>query len=178
MATLKRLASAHIGRQTKFPVYPSRDKLEAALRGREIDRVAPALFDLVVSEIQPYGGGNDSICTVHSLDIDDKHILVLPVIELASIQGIKIENERGEVESGSTWATAQKPPYYVPIPLGWHFKEKGKVTITVTFGEGTTSHGMDMVEMLSVFSIQVLGVVQSLENAILIELGRRAKIGT
>jgi hypothetical protein len=65
-------------------------------------------------------------------------------------------------------------PYYVPIPLGWHFKEKGQVSFTVIFDEGTPIHGMDVADMLSTFSIQVVNVMQLLERAILDELARRA----
>ena len=177
MATLTRLSPNSITKQTKFPIFPRKDKVEAALRGIKVDITAPTLFEAIVDKIQPYHGGNDSIWDVHRLDMDDKHVLLLPIIELASLGSIQVENERGERESGFTWVTAQKPPYYVPIPLGWHFKEKGEVAITIAFEEGTPSHGTDVVDMLSMFSIQVLGVVQSLENVILIELARRANIG-
>src|ERR1700686_4499085 len=177
MVTLKCLSPDSITKQTKFPIFLLKDKVEAALRGIKVDITAPTLFEAIVDKIQPYLGGNDSIWDVHRLDMDDKHVLLLPIIELASLGGIKVENERGEIESGFTWATTQKPPYYVPIPLGWHFKEKGQVAVTVTFEEGMPAHGMDVFDMLFMFSVQVLGVVQSLENVILTELARRAEIG-
>ena len=168
MAVLTRLSPQSINRRTKFPMLVSRDQVEAALRGIEIDKSAFSLFDTVVNKICPYDGGNDSLWTIHSLDMDDKHILVLPVIEFASIQDIEIESESGQIEYGGTFGASQKPPYYVPIPLGWHFKKKGKVAFDITFGEGTPVEGMDIADMLLTFSRRVADTTRLLE----IEFGK------
>jgi hypothetical protein len=174
MSVLSQLSPASINNQTKFPIFPVRDKVEAALRGVKIDSTAPALFDLVLGQIKPYDGGNESIWSIHTLDIDDKHRLLLPIIEYASIHGIEVEDEQGKVVKGGTWGTSEKPPYYVPIPLGWHFKEKGNVAFSVLFDEGPTFQFADIRDMLWTFAIQVLNVIQALENVIPTELGRRA----
>jgi hypothetical protein len=177
MSVLTKLCPASINNQTKFPIFPVRKQVEAALRGVEIDSTSTALFDLVLDQIKPYEGGNDSIWGIHILDIDDKHRLLLPVIEFASIQGIEVENEHGKVVLGATWGTAQKPPYYVPIESGWHFKNKGKVTFSVLFDEGQRFQFADIREMLWAFAMQVFVAVQSLENVICTELARRDNIG-
>jgi hypothetical protein len=174
MSVLTQLCPASINNQTKFPIFPVRDKVEAALRGVKIESSAPALFDLVLGKIEPYEGGNESIWPIHNLDIDDKHRLLLPIIEYASIHGIEVENERGKVEKGGTWGTSQKPPYYVPIPLGWHLKNKGTVAFAVLFDEGPTFQFADIRDMLWTFAVQVVNVTQALENVVAIELGRRA----
>lgn len=173
-AALTQLCPASINGQTKFPIFPRRDKVEAALRGVKVDITAPALFDLVLNKIKPYEGGDDCLWHIHALDIDDKHRLLLPIMEYASLGSIKVEDEQGNVEERGTWGTTQKPPYYVPIPFGWHFKEKGKVTIAVLFDEGPTFQFADIRDMLWTFTIQVLNIIQALENCVLIELGRRA----
>jgi hypothetical protein len=148
--------------------------MEGALRGIKIDRSAPALFARIVNDIKPYDGGNDSIWSIHVLDVDDKHRLLLPIIEFASIQGIEVEHESGKILPGSTWGTSEKPPYYVPIEVGWHVKNKGKVSFSVLFDEGPRFQFSDIRDMLHTFSIQVFNVVQLLENVITIELSRRA----
>jgi hypothetical protein len=177
MSVLTKLCPASINNQTKFPIFPVRDKVEAALRGVKIDSAAPELFDLVLNHIKPYEGGNDSIWFIHILDIDDKHRLLLPVIEFASIQGIEVENEQGKVVKGATWGTSQKPPYYVPIEFGWHLKKKGKVAFSVLFDEGARFQFSDIRDMLFTFSIHVVQTVDAMEIAILVELARRAKSG-
>jgi hypothetical protein len=176
LSVLTQLCPTSIGNQTKFPIFPVRDKVESALRGIKIDSVVPALFDLVVNKIQPYEGGNESIWPIHTLDIDDKHRLLLPVIEYASIHGIETEDEHGKVVKGGTWGTSEKPPYYVPIPLGWHFKEKGTVAFAVLFDEGPMFKFADIRDMLWMFAIDVLKTIQALENIVPIELSRRASI--
>ncbi len=174
MSVLTKLCPASINNQTKFPIFPVRDKVEAALRGVKIDSAAPVLFDYILNHITPYEGGNGSVWGIHILDIDDKHRLLLPVIEFGSTQGIEVEDEHGKVVKGATWGTAQKPPYYVPIELGWHVKNKGKVAVTVLFDEGPTFQFADVRDMLWAFLMQTLNVIMTLENAVLAELGRRA----
>jgi len=173
-SVLTELSPASINGQTKFPIRSVRNQVEAALRGIKIDGTAPTLFNLVLGQIKPYLGGNESIWSIHILDIDDKHRLLLPVIEYASIHGIEVEDQRGKVTSGSTWGSSEKPPYYVHIPLGYHFKEKGTVAFSVLFDEGPKFQFADLRDMLWVFIIQVVNTVQALENIVPIELGRRA----
>jgi hypothetical protein len=174
MSVLTKLCPTSINNQTKFPIFPVRKQVEGALRGVEIDGAAPALFKSVLDEIRPYAGGNESIWSIHILDIDDKHRLLLPVIEFGSPQGIEVENEHGKVVKAGTWGTAEKPPYYVPIELGWHVKNKGKVAVTVLFDEGPAFQFTDIRDMLWAFSIQTVNVIQTLEDTALAELGRRA----
>jgi len=177
MAVLTQLCPSSINNQTKFPIFPVRKQVEGALRGVKIDSTAPALFKLVLDEIKPYEGGNDSIWGIHILDIDDKHRLLLPVIKFASVQGIEVVHDDGRIVHGGTWGSAQKPPYYVPIELGWHLKNKGKVSFSVLFDEGQRFQYSDMRDMLWSFTMQVIVAVQSLENVICTELARRDKIG-
>jgi hypothetical protein len=167
IGALERFVPDALGNFAKFPVFSTRYKLENALVGRKINTAAPKLYKRIVCDIQPYHGGNDSIWAVHRLDILDKHRLLVPVIEFVSITGIEVENERGEIERGGfTWATAQKAPFYIPIPPQWHVKNKGQLTIGIAFDEGTPSDGMDVADMLATYSIQVLNVVQVLEQLV------------
>ena len=172
-AVLTKLCPASINNQTKFPIFPVRDKVEAALRGVKIDSAAPELFDLVLNHIKPHEGGNDSIWFIHILDIDDKHRLLLPIIEFVSVGGIEVENEAGKVVKAGTWGTAQKPPYYVPIEFGWHLKKKGQVAFSVLFDEGARFQFADIRDMLWTFSVHIHQTVDSLEIVIMTELARR-----
>jgi hypothetical protein len=174
MSVITKLCPSSINNQTKFPIRLVREQVETALRGIKIDSTAPILFDYVLNHIKPYDGGECSVWPIHILDIDDKHRLLLPVIEFGSVGGIEVVNELGEVWMIGTSGAAQKPPYYVPIPLGWHLKNKGKVSFSVLFDEGPTFQFTDIIDMLWAFLMQTVGVVQTLENAVLAELGSRA----
>jgi len=173
MATLTELLPSSINGQTKFPIRQTRDSVKAALGGIKVDTAVPRLFDFIIRDIKPYEGGDEFIWIIHCLDIDDKHRLLLPIFEFASIQGIEVENEHGKIKQGATWGTPQKPPYYVPIPLGWHFKKKGKVSISVLFEEGDLLQFTDTIDMLWTFQIKTWNTVQLLADFVITELGRR-----
>lgn len=177
LATLDKLLPSAVGKHTKFPIYLTQNDLKAALHGIKVDVASPTLFDFIVNKIKPYGGGDDFLWIVHSLDMDDKHRLILPVFEFSSIQGIEVENEQGQVENGFTWGTPEKPPYYVHIPLGWHFKQKGRVSAAVLFVEGAFLQFADTLDMLYAFQVKVWNVVQLLADFVLAEIGRRALEG-
>jgi len=164
LETLKRFVPSAVSKHTKFPVYPSGGELEAALKGLKIDTACPKLFTLMVCKIKPYDGGNDAIWFVHKLDILDKHKLLTPVVTFAAIEGIEVENERGETARGGTWSAKQAPPYFVPIENGWHIRDKGKVTVDVVFGRETTAPGFPVSSTLSSYSRHILKVVENLEG--------------
>jgi len=149
---------------SKFPIYPDGDSLKGALVGREIDTTFGALYKLLISEIQPYSGANDAIYALHYLNIRDKHKLLTPIVEFAAIEGIELENERGEVEKIGTWASSQKPPYYVPIETGWHIKNKGHVVVEILFEEGTPLYDLEIIDTLQLYSRSTLQVIECLET--------------
>jgi hypothetical protein len=157
LQTIQELVPAAVGKFAKFPVYETADELELALKGREIHVAAPALFDLVLTKIKPCYGGNPAIWTVHKLDIRDKHRLLIPVFTNLSIVGIEVEDERGEVQSGNTWATTQEPPFYVDYVAGLHIKNKGMLSYEVIFEDsGYLMHVPDTVMHYSAFILQIV----------------------
>lgn len=162
-ATIKEVAPAALDNFTRFPFRDSVDELKNTLIGRKIDTISPELFDLVVSEIQPYGGGNDSLWSIHRLNILDKHKLLIPIVEYASIADIEVEDERGNVKKGGTWGTPTKPPYFVNFERGIHVRDKGHLALSIDFGEDTPLPGMDVSSMFYPFSMTVLNTINVFE---------------
>lgn len=98
----KHLPSAGLDR-AKFPIYPTRESLVGALNGIHINPTSnAAIFDLIVSDIQPYEEGKYGgvAYILHKLDIADKHLLPLGVHPLAGIEGIVVQQDDGEVIHG------------------------------------------------------------------------------
>src|ERR1019366_5011413 len=90
-------APAAISDHTSFPVRKTRQGVIAALGNAEIKRLGSRLFDLIVSDLQPYKGGQGEIIySLHELDIRDKHMLLLPIFEVATIT-MDIEDDRQNV---------------------------------------------------------------------------------
>ncbi len=56
-----------------FPFAASADDLDAAIKARCFHKAGPASVKLLKESIHPYRGGNDTLCAVHDLDIQDKH---------------------------------------------------------------------------------------------------------
>jgi hypothetical protein len=162
--TITKLAPSVLGKFAKFPVYPTRDALEAALRGNGIDRAPRDLFKVIVSEIQPYATGNHAIWPIHRLNIRDKHRLLIPTILYSSVSDIETQDETGEISPGGfTGGTHQEPPWYIPMPIGIKVNNKGKVSIAVSFDYGNEGHETIFADTLSMYSQPILGIVETLE---------------
>ncbi len=167
LETVAKLVPSAVSKFAKFPVYRTRDEVEAALRNRQVDVCSPALFDLVMSKIQPYDGGNFAIWPVHKLDIRDKHRLLIPVIQYSSIDGIETENQRTREisKNGWTWGTNQGPPLFVPMPIDIHVRNTGKVSTSVMFQYGAPRHEvhMDTFDILSRYILQTVELLESIK---------------
>lgn len=163
-AAIQKHAPSAVSDFAKFPVYPTRNKLESVLTGREINISSPALFDLIVTKIRSYEGGNDAVWAIHRLDILDKHRLLVPLITYASVNNIEMENEKGELVKGGTLGLTSSPPWYIHIPDGWHVKNNGKPAATVLFDKGTPVHFMDVFDLLAYYTHLVLQIIELLEG--------------
>jgi hypothetical protein len=163
IATIKKFAPFALGKHTKFPVTKSREELEAKLKGIKIHVAAPTVFERIVSDIKPYSGGHEFIYRLHELDISDKHWLLTPLMHVTAIMGIVIEDEHGERISGDSWAVTGPGPHFIPIQKDWKVEERGRPTVAVVFENGSAMQFLDVHDMLSSFSVLVLGVIEQLE---------------
>jgi hypothetical protein len=161
--TINKFVPAAINKFTKFPVYRSLDALEAALRGKNVDSASPDLFKFLTTQIKPFMTGNDVLWSIHKMDILDKHELLLPTIQYASIGDIELVHDGGRIQQGGTLGTWQTPPYYIPIQSGWRVKKKGRVSATLLFGRGVPWEHMDVAEMLALCSFEVANTVSRIE---------------
>lgn len=133
---MTQIAPKAIGRFAKFPVYSTREELEAALREKEIHKAAPRLFNMMLTKIRPYARGDYAIWPIHRLDIRDKHRLLIPVILYSSISGIETEDKTGITTPGFTMGSDQEPPWYIHMHLGHHVKRTGEVSVNIKFEYG------------------------------------------
>jgi hypothetical protein len=149
----------------KFPVCDSRKKLEDALHGIEIDTLHPDLFNLLMSEIQPYKGGkNGVVYTLNELDVSDKHLLLLDLTPWGMIRDIVIRDKDGNISKGRGMPAPAIGRHTISFERNITIEDKGKVSVTVTLKESDIFHGVPISSLLPSFSKYVLYIVNLLEN--------------
>ncbi len=164
LETMTRLIPSRDWSRTKFPVHPTSNDLELALRNLQIHISAPKFFKLLVDEVQPYGGGDFSVRTVHELDIRDKHRLLIPVIHYSSIGDIYLKDQQGEIHKGFTWGTTEPLPHFVTFERGLHIEDPGSASFDVMFEYGDAGSETRTVDTLRIYSQHILRIVELLEE--------------
>lgn len=151
---------------TKFPVRNTLQELEGALRGIEVDTRCEPLFDCIVSDIQPYNGGNNSVIwTLHQLDISDKHLLLLGLDPIGHIEGISIRDSDGQISRSSSMpAKGLNGFYIIGFEDGVQIEDKGRLSVTVTLQEAGIFNNVPAFSLLQDFSNLVLYTVKRLEG--------------
>lgn len=168
LGAIQRHAPTTLDSYTKFPTGKTREDVESRLRGRKIDALSPKLFDRIVSYIKPYEvGGNGLITMLHDLDISDKHWLLIPVMRVADIRDIVVEDQYGIPTTGNTWPIHGDGPYFINFGPNYKVKNHGKLTVDVVFDEiegiGLLK-GMPVMDDLKTFSKVAMGVIQALNG--------------
>ena len=150
----------------KFPVCDNRKKLEDALHGIEIDTLHhPDLFNLLMSELQPYKGGkNGVVYTLNELDASDKHLLLLDLTPWGMIRDIVIRDKNGNISKGRGMPAPAVGRHTISFERNITIEDKGKVSVTVTLKEAGIFHGVPISGLLPSFSKYVLHIVNLLEN--------------
>jgi hypothetical protein len=151
----------------KFPVRSTRQEVEAALNGIQINCATnSAIFNCIVTDIQPYSGGkfNEIVPTLHKLDICDKHLVLLELGPNAGISNILVRNQDGEIIRGFTHATETSPPWVIPFHGDFRIEDKGKLAFDILLKEAGIFESIDVVEALHMFSNAALHYVELLEN--------------
>ncbi len=121
---------------TKFPMYDTRDALKAAVNGGFKEKAPEQVIDCIVDIIQPYLGGNNAILyCLHAIEMEDKHRLLIPKLELKFVDGIVIENDAGIEIPISTWLVVDKKIADQPIKGCRNAKVKnhGKADVKIMF---------------------------------------------
>jgi len=168
IGTIERHVPSIASKFSKFPVQETRKMVEGILKGRkiQIDVSCPALYKLIVSDIKPYLGGEESIYYLHYLDVADKHLLLIPVMNLNVIRNVAFKNkETGQIIRGGAWATPEPGIHFVDFPEGrWDIEDNGQLAVAVIFSDIEYMHGMEVLRSLQFFSKLTLQTVKLLES--------------
>ncbi len=149
----------------KFPIRDTREQVEDALHGLKIQARCPALFEIIVSNIQPYEGGQAGVLhALNALDISDKHLLLLELSPRGGVKGIVVKKADGDIIRGSSYLAFTPPPYIVIFDKDIEIQDKGELSFTITVQEAGIFKGLPIRHLLSGFSQYVFYVMELLEN--------------
>lgn len=71
--------------RTHFPIRNSREEVVSAIEEGAVHGAPYDLITFLIEIIQPYKGGNDSLHTLHTLDIRDKHRMIIPTFPISPL---------------------------------------------------------------------------------------------
>ena len=150
---------------TKFPFQPDAQALENALKGIGIETVSSALFAKFMTEIKPYPAGNSPLCSIHSVDITDKHKLLVPVVDYSEVKGMSVENEHGVVLTGNSIPRLDSAGIiYFDFDANITIKHTGQISASILFHEGSPLAGFEISTELRFLSGLTRRVVEALEE--------------
>lgn len=164
VAALHKINPAIADRYTKFPFRNTLQELDAAMNGRNINVVAPVLFNGMRNDIKPYRGGDDSLFRLHELDIADKHLLLTPVVSYSSISGGTVEDETGRLHDLNTIGIHGDGPFYVTFVPGYKIKDHGHISVNVLFDQGAAVPQWEVLSVLQPLPFQVTNVLTKIDS--------------
>jgi hypothetical protein len=121
---------------TKFPMYASRKLLAGAVGGDYEKKIPKPVIDCILDTVQPYPGGDNAILYgLYSIEMEDKHRLLIPKLELKFVEGITIENDAGIEIEIPLWLVVDTKVAQQPIKGCRNAKVKnhGKATVKIMF---------------------------------------------
>ena len=167
LGAVQRHAPSEFDSYTKFPTGETREDVESRLKGRRIDVLCPKLFDWIVTNLKPYVvGGNCLVKMLHDLDVSDKHWLLIPLMRVATITDIIVEDEQGRITTGNTYPISGDGPYCLDFLPNYKVKNSGKLTVDVVFDEINIPllKGMSVMTDLDAFHKTATYIIQTLDS--------------
>ena len=124
---------------------------------------------LFCNDLRTYSeGGNRLLCTIHDLDIRDKHKLLVPLARITAVVDMVMEDDTGKSTEGAVWGTISNVlPITVPIPAISKMKVKdyGRLAFDVVFDQGSRIRFcLYLVRRSEQFREVTLGTIEAMEG--------------
>jgi hypothetical protein len=165
------------GESTKHVKFPfgteeTREQFIGRVQKGTVKKCLPEpLWADILDVIKPYKGGNAAICAIHDLDILDKHILLIPVLSVASLTGVHVDDEASGLHMVNCTIAVHGNRSLSAI--GWsgmlakrpklHIKDKGKATADILFQNGLPLQRQAIIPTLKQLSQLVSGIIERFE---------------
>ena len=147
-----------------FPVCETRAKLKKAINNGQIKVLGADIADLILNYIKPYKRGNNLLFALHSLDIIDKHRLLIPVFSIVSLPGVT--GQMGGITIEDCTFTVQEGGTFIFIAVSEEVMFRGieKPIFNIVFAQGQPMEGELLVPTLKQMSLLVSGIMNAVES--------------
>lgn len=125
-------------KHTKFPcIHESRESFMGAVNALK-EKSCEEVVSYIENVIQPYRGGNgDAIWRLNMIELDNKHRLLIPKVNVTSVTGIRAEDDTGEEFVLPEFILAEDYSEIAEVFGGkLHIKDKGKASLSILFSDG------------------------------------------
>ncbi|MGO8934278.1 MAG: hypothetical protein ACLPLZ_05555 [Terracidiphilus sp.] len=152
---------------THFPIRPTRNDLVVAVNGGLKKKAPKAVIDFIVDAIKPYKGAvGEPLWSLHALDIEDKHRLLIAKKDVTHIRTIHCKDGSGEDFTVTEWAMIHPSVSVYPCVgrKNVQVTDKGNASIGIVFGNGMPFYGKAILPTLRDLSHFVSGTINSIER--------------
>ncbi|HTD29784.1 MAG TPA: hypothetical protein VK660_10385, partial [Xanthomonadaceae bacterium] len=126
----------------------------------------PDLMDLIVDTIKPYKGGDDSLCGLNELDLDERHRPIVPVFAVTTLHTVSIRDQDNNVVKIGKLDIGARGEFSVPRTTGTvQVTNYASASFQALFDKGTAFEGQPVVPTLQRLSELVGGVVDTVQQA-------------
>jgi hypothetical protein len=148
----------------KFPIDSTgdREKLKSTLtKSTKIPEASPVIH-FMLDVVKCYAGGDSDMLAIRALDINDKHRVLIDMLTITGLKGVEVEHEDGTI---TKYEIMLSPPnsYKASIPRNSKLKNHGEVGFEITFGEGASTQGLEVLPTLRKFSTKTNRIVRRLQ---------------
>jgi len=151
---------------TSFPIRETRQDVETSLN-REIKIAGSDIVNIILNVIKPYRGGNDAIYALHSLDIIDKHRLLIPMITVAALNHVNIKAGSTTFTDCTFGVGAGGVLNILGMPSKFEIEGTAQPSFNVLFDKDQVFKGKPVIPTLKQLSESVSGIITAIEQVFL-----------
>lgn len=158
---------------TKFTLRKTRKEVVTAIGG-EIQGIGLDMVTRIIEYIQPYRGGNDALWTLHTLDIADKHHLILPVWTSVGI-AFHVTDGSDNVTSFILGPIREEEPRAIGTTPSPKIEDYGNPVMQILFEDIEGLRGQSVIPTLHHLQRAVSATIEDIERAFLDIREQRAR---
>jgi hypothetical protein len=119
---------------------------------------------MVVNGVKCHKGGDADILAMHKLDIDDKHDVLIPMVTATAIKGVELQYEYGIVDRFDISLLPPPNGYTQVVPFETKLKNHGEVIFEITYGEGSSLQGIEVIPTLKKWAYKTRRIVFAIQR--------------